>query len=63
MFSSQLTFIAGQLNLKVADLLVFLGTASVKYKVFKIPKRTHGYRVIAQPCVLLKNIQRLFFIS
>lgn len=60
MFSLQLSFIAGQLNLKVADLLSFLGTASVKYKVFKIPKHTHGYRTIAQPCALLKNIQRLF---
>jgi len=35
-------------------------TAPRKYKVYKIPKRTTGFRIIAQPAKGLKDIQRAF---
>lgn len=37
-----------------------LQNASFKYKVYKIPKRTIGYRVIAQPTKEVKQLQRGF---
>lgn len=36
----------------------FLHTASHRYKVFEIKKRTHGFRTIAQPAKPIKAIQR-----
>ena len=42
---------------QVLDLLI---DAPKKYKVYKIPKRSHGYRVIAQPSKELKAYQRAF---
>lgn len=41
------------------ELIEFLDNAPRKYKVFHIPKRTHGFRTIAQPIPELKNLQRI----
>ncbi|WCH25939.1 retron St85 family RNA-directed DNA polymerase [Aeromonas salmonicida] len=38
----------------------FLVYAPRKYRVYKIPKRKHGFRVIAQPTAELKKLQRAF---
>lgn len=38
----------------------FLVYAPRKYRVYKIPKRKHGFRVIAQPTAELKKMQRAF---
>lgn len=38
----------------------YLQGASGKYKVYKIPKRTTGFRIIAQPAKALKDYQRAF---
>lgn len=43
-----------------SDISAFLVTAPRKYKVYKIPKRTTGFRIIAQPAKGLKDIQRAF---
>jgi len=44
------------------ELFVFLQDAPKKYKVYTIPKRTSGLRIIAQPIPELKDYQR-FIIS
>ena len=36
----------------------FFGDAPKKYKVYSIPKRTSGTRIIAQPIRQLKDFQR-----
>ena len=36
------------------DLLEFLENAPRKYKIYHIPKRTYGFRTIAQPIPELK---------
>ncbi|MBC6819952.1 hypothetical protein CKK01_21185, partial [Acinetobacter baumannii] len=41
------------------DLLEFLENAPRKYKIYHIPKRTYGFRTIAQPIPELKNLQRI----
>lgn len=41
------------------ELIEFLNDAPRKYKVYHIPKRTHGFRTIAQPIPELKNLQRI----
>ncbi|MBM7344696.1 retron St85 family RNA-directed DNA polymerase [Pantoea coffeiphila] len=38
----------------------YLEGASGKYKVYRIPKRTTGFRIIAQPAKALKDYQRAF---
>ncbi|HEN7340873.1 retron St85 family RNA-directed DNA polymerase [Serratia sp. CY81684] len=43
-----------------ADIVKFLVNAPKKYKVYTIPKRTSGHRVIAQPSKELKVFQRKF---
>lgn len=43
-----------------SEVVHFLSSAPRKYKVFKIPKRTHGFRIIAQPSKELKEYQRMF---
>jgi len=40
------------------EIMEFLINAPEKYKVFAIPKRKHGYRIIAQPSRELKVYQR-----
>ncbi|UTW49166.1 retron St85 family RNA-directed DNA polymerase [Bacterioplanoides sp. SCSIO 12839] len=42
------------------EVLSFLRNAPNKYKVYKIPKRTSGFRIIAQPVAELKEYQRIF---
>ena len=42
------------------DVTQFLKLAPRKYRVYRIPKRTRGYRIIAQPTSELKNYQRAF---
>ncbi|PIT22114.1 retron St85 family RNA-directed DNA polymerase [Snodgrassella communis] len=51
---------ADSLEISVENLLMFLLNAPKMYKVYRIPKRTHGYRVIAQPTKQLKEYQRKF---
>ncbi|UIP95947.1 retron St85 family RNA-directed DNA polymerase [Acinetobacter johnsonii] len=41
------------------ELIEFLDNAPRKYKVFHIPKRTYGFRTIAQPIPELKDLQRI----
>ncbi|EXR46421.1 MULTISPECIES: retron St85 family RNA-directed DNA polymerase [Pseudomonadati] len=41
------------------ELLEFLENAPRKYKIYHIPKRTYGFRTIAQPIPELKNLQRI----
>ncbi|EKP0318993.1 retron St85 family RNA-directed DNA polymerase [Aeromonas dhakensis] len=40
------------------DVSLFLQNAPRKYKVYRIPKRTSGFRIIAQPAKALKVYQR-----
>lgn len=42
------------------DVKSFLVDAAKKYRVYTIPKRTHGHRVIAHPSRELKLYQRIF---
>lgn len=55
-----LACIAKQLNLPVPQVEAVLHRAPLRYKVYKIPKRTYGLRTIAQPSRQLKTIQRAF---
>ncbi|VAW49558.1 Retron-type RNA-directed DNA polymerase [hydrothermal vent metagenome] len=48
------------LNKNEDEVTRFLRNAPKKYKVYKIPKRSHGHRVIAQPSKELKQYQRAF---
>lgn len=52
--------LAGLLNQSELDVVLYLQSASRKYKVYKIPKRTTGFRIIAQPAKALKDYQRAF---
>lgn len=47
-----------EFGLSKDQLLLFLNESPKKYKVYKIPKRTFGYRTIAQPTPELKRYQR-----
>lgn len=49
-----------QLGVSEAQCRFFLAGAGRKYKVFRIPKKMGGYRVIAQPSAELKKYQRAF---
>jgi RNA-directed DNA polymerase len=49
-----------KLNKKPHEVAQFLAEAPLKYKVFTIPKRTSGRRIIAQPSKPLKEYQRAF---
>ena len=51
---------AKQLDKSADEIKAFLADAARKYKVYSIPKRTHGRRVIAQPSQELKHYQRIF---
>jgi RNA-directed DNA polymerase len=42
------------------DVYRFLINAPKKYRVYAIPKRKHGHRIIAQPTKVLKHWQRTF---
>lgn len=52
------TALSQELNQDEVVTASFIRRASHKYKVYKIPKRTHGYRVIAQPSKELKLYQK-----
>lgn len=52
--------LAKQLDEDESEVMSFLSGAPKKYKVYKIPKRTYGHRVIAQPSKELKDYQRAF---
>jgi retron-type reverse transcriptase len=54
---SQLASTLGKTEDEVTN---FLFDAPRKYKVYKIPKRSHGFRIIAQPSKELKLYQRAF---
>lgn len=41
------------------EIKVYLANASNKYKIYRIPKRTSGFRIIAQPAKTLKTYQRI----
>lgn len=55
-----ITKYAKSLDLSVENLQEFLLNAPKMYKVYKILKRTYGYRTIAQPTKQLKEYQRQF---
>lgn len=57
---SLISRLALELNKSETDVLRFLISAPKKYKVYTIPKRTSGHRVIAQPSKELKIYQRKF---
>ncbi|KMW73211.1 DNA polymerase [Photorhabdus luminescens subsp. luminescens] len=52
--------LATVLHRSEADVRSFLENAPRKYKVYRIPKRTTGFRIIAQPAKELKALQRAF---
>lgn len=52
-------FLCRELSVTSDELSRFLSAAPNKYKVYAIPKRTSGKRIIAHPAKQLKNYQRL----
>lgn len=52
--------LAKKLKKSEPEVVRFLVNAPKKYRVYKIPKRTSGHRVIAQPSRELKKYQRAF---
>tara|TARA_R110001592_G_scaffold363175_1_gene680970 strand:+ start:9621 stop:10469 length:849 start_codon:yes stop_codon:yes gene_type:complete len=52
--------LAAKLDKTESEVVRFLATAPLKYKVYTIPKRTSGHRLIAQPSKDLKDYQRAF---
>ena len=52
------TLSSEHLDISVADLASNMIKAPTTYKVYTIPKRTGGKRVIAQPTKFVKNVQR-----
>jgi retron-type reverse transcriptase len=52
--------LANQLGWEVQRVRDYLVLSPNKYKVYTIPKRTHGHRVIAHPAKDLKELQRAF---
>lgn len=57
---SVISSIATSLNQSELEVRAYLSDASGKYKVYRIPKRTTGFRIIAQPAKALKEYQRAF---
>lgn len=54
--------LANQLGWSTQQVRDYLTLAPNKYKVYTIPKRTFGHRVIAHPAKDLKEIQRAFLV-
>jgi len=52
--------LAKKLDINDFQVMTRLAEAPRKYKVYSIPKRTSGYRVIAHPSKELKELQRAF---
>lgn len=57
---SVISSLATSLNQSELEVRAYLSNASGKYKVYRIPKRTTGFRIIAQPAKALKEYQRAF---
>lgn len=53
-------FLVNHSGLKEADVRSIIERAPRSYKFYRIPKRTEGYREIAQPAREVKHLQRLF---
>lgn len=51
-------FLCKELSVSKQEITDFVSLAPYKYKVYTIPKRTSGKRVIAQPAKRLKDFQR-----
>jgi RNA-directed DNA polymerase len=58
MTASLLLALSVEFGLGTNDLLRIINTAPARYKVYSIPKRNGGIRIIAQPSRELKDIQR-----
>lgn len=52
--------LAQQLKYPEADMLQLMLNAPYKYRVYTIPKRTYGRRIIAQPTKAVKELQRCY---
>ncbi|EIX9148762.1 TPA: retron St85 family RNA-directed DNA polymerase [Klebsiella oxytoca] len=52
--------LAQQLKCSESDILKLILNAPYKYRVYSIPKRTHGRRIIAQPTKAVKELQRSY---
>lgn len=62
-YEDKMTFterLAQELGSSRSEVESFLYSAPERYKVYRIPKRKHGFRVIAQPSKELKEYQRQF---
>ncbi|WP_118984552.1 retron St85 family RNA-directed DNA polymerase [Photorhabdus sp. CRCIA-P01] len=57
---SVISGLATLLHQSESNVRLFLEDAPRKYKVYRIPKRTTGFRIIAQPARGLKEFQRAF---
>ena len=55
-----ISVIAEKVDKPYSDVLMTIWGGSSKYKVYSIPKRTHGRRIIAHPSKDLKELQRAF---
>lgn len=53
-----LQFLCQELSVTEQEIKLFVASAPKKYKVYTIPKRSSGIRVIAQPAKRLKDYQR-----
>jgi retron-type reverse transcriptase len=53
-----LQFLCQELSVTKQEIFVFVASAPKKYKVYTIPKKSSGTRVIAQPAKRLKDYQR-----
>ena len=57
--SALLRLLGAESGLSPSDLTKIIATAPDRYKRFRIPKRTGGFRDIAQPARELKMLQRI----
>lgn len=55
-----ISVIAKKVDKPYSDVLMTIWGGASKYKVYSIPKRTHGRRIIAHPSKGLKELQRAF---
>ncbi|HKN05538.1 MAG TPA: retron St85 family RNA-directed DNA polymerase [Buttiauxella sp.] len=55
-----ISILAQQLNCSEPEALKLMLEAPYRYRVYTIPKRTHGRRTIAQPTKAIKELQRCY---
>ncbi|EKN6414448.1 RNA-directed DNA polymerase [Yersinia enterocolitica] len=55
-----ISVLAQQLKCSEPDVLQLILNAPYRYRVYTIPKRTHGRRIIAQPTKIVKELQRCY---